>query len=59
MVQKEQMIFRVGRRTLAMRQKEDLYEPRRRKHTENIIAEYSITPENVDAILDRMINRYI
>ena len=55
----EQMIFRIGRRTLAMSSKDDLYDPRRRRHTENLIIEYDITSENIDVLIERMMNRFV
>jgi radical SAM superfamily enzyme YgiQ (UPF0313 family) len=55
----DQMIYRIGRRSLIMHSKDDLYVPRRRKHVENFISQHKITAENIDQMIDKLMNRFV
>ena len=57
--EKEQIIFRIGRRTGYMAELSDLNSSRERTKIEEIIAQYNIDGSNVDTVCDDLIKRYI
>ncbi len=56
---REQMLFQVGRRAGAFYALSDLEHPRKRADAEELCRELSITPENVDAMIDEIMKRFI
>jgi radical SAM superfamily enzyme YgiQ (UPF0313 family) len=56
---KDKMIYRIGRRSLTMHCRDDLNVSKRRKHVENLIVQYNVTPENIDKIIDKLMNRFV
>jgi len=56
---KEQIIFRIGRRTGVMRKLDDLNNQNRRNHAEQVIARHDINPENVDSVCNDLLKRFI
>ncbi|MCY6354935.1 radical SAM protein [Clostridium sp. ZS2-4] len=56
---KEQMIFRIGRRTGNINERADLMNPVKRNYMENVIKQNNISLENIDAITDELIKRFI
>lgn len=57
--EKEQMLYQVGRRTGMMRSLADLGPGQRRRRVEEICANASITPQNLDQVVDDIIRRFI
>lgn len=57
--EREQMIFRIGRRTGVMRKLDDLNNENRRNHAKQVIARYDINPENVDSVCNDLLKRFI
>ena len=56
---KEQMIFCIGRRTHRLSKLTDLKNPAIRHFAEQVCAELGATPENMNAIVDSIIKRFI
>ena len=56
---KEQIVFRVGRRTGIMHSLKDLDNVDRRSEVEQIIAQYNIDEHNIDKVCDELIKRFI
>ena len=55
----EQMIFCIGRRTHRLSKLADLNNPAKRHFAEQICADLAATPENMNAIVDSIIKRFI
>jgi radical SAM superfamily enzyme YgiQ (UPF0313 family) len=55
----EQMIFCIGRRTHRLTKLTDLNNPAKRHFAEQVCAELGATPENMNAIVDSIIKRFI
>jgi len=55
----EQVVYQVGRRTGIFRGLGDLGNPFRRSRAEEIIRKNQITPENVEAIIDELMRRFV
>ncbi len=55
----EQVLYRVGRRCLLFAGLSDLGDRLRRDRAERLVKEFGATPDNVDAISDRLIERFI
>jgi radical SAM superfamily enzyme YgiQ (UPF0313 family) len=55
----EQMIFCIGRRTHRLTKLTDLNNPAKRYFAEQVCAELGATPENMNAIVDSIIKRFI
>jgi hypothetical protein len=55
----EQVIYRVGRRSGLLRGLSGLSDPQRRERAQRLVHEFSVTPENVDAVTDEMVKRFI
>ena len=55
----EQVVFQVGRRTGMFNGLGDLENPFRRGRAEEIIRKNQITPENVEAIIDELMRRFV
>jgi radical SAM superfamily enzyme YgiQ (UPF0313 family) len=55
----EQMIFCIGRRTQRLSKLTDLNNPAKRHFAEQICADLAATPENMNAIVDSIIKRFI
>jgi radical SAM superfamily enzyme YgiQ (UPF0313 family) len=55
----EQLLYRVGRRCLLFAGLADLKDPRRRDRAERLVREFGVTPENVDTLSDRLVERFI
>ena len=55
----EQCRFQVGRRLGIFNRLEDLQRPRRRARVDEICVQHGIHPDNVDAMVDEMVNRFI
>lgn len=56
---KEQMLFRIGRRTGRMFYLHDLYDPAGREQIEKIMSMYNINESNIDVVCDELMNRFI
>ncbi len=56
---RERMLFCVGRRSHALSRLADLKNPARRAHVERTCADLGATVENMDAIVDSIIKRFI
>ena len=56
---KEQLIFRLGRRTGRMFYLSDLYDPFRRKLVIDLINSHNIDENNIDQVCDDMLKRFI
>ena len=55
----EQVVYQVGRRTGMLNGLGDLKDPFRRGRAEQIIRKHQITPENVEAIIDELMRRFV
>lgn len=55
----EQTLFMVGRRSGYFSCLDDLNEPARRRQVENLCARFLITPDNVDAMVDQLMTRFV
>jgi hypothetical protein len=55
----EQVLYRIGRRSLIFAGLADLYDPRRRDRAERLVREMGATSDTVDAISDRLVERFI
>lgn len=55
----EQVLYRVGRRSLVFAGLADLQDPRRRDRAERVVQEFGVTVDTVDAISDRLVERFI
>ena len=55
----EQVVYQVGRRTGMLNGLGDLEDPFRRGRAEQIIRKHQITPENVEAIIDELMRRFV
>ncbi|NLM21069.1 MAG: radical SAM protein [Peptococcaceae bacterium] len=56
---KEQMIFRIGRRTGRMFYLKDLHDPFKREQVEKIMETHNINESNIDEICDEIIKRFV
>jgi hypothetical protein len=57
--EEDQMIYRLGRRSLVMNYRDDLNVPKRRKHVKNLISKNRITDENIDIWIEKLMNRFV
>lgn len=55
----EQIIYRIGRRTGNMSILDDLYNSQKRDYVETLIKQYNINKNNVDAVVDDLLKRFI
>ena len=55
----EQALYQVGRRTGLFASLADLQDPGRRRQAENLCARHQVTAENVDAVVDELLKRFI
>jgi hypothetical protein len=55
----DQCRFKVGRRLGIINSLDDLNGPRRRARVDQFCAQHGIGPQNVDALVDEMIKRFI
>jgi hypothetical protein len=55
----EQMLYQIGRRTGLFRRLDDCRDPRLRQQAQGFVEQWMVTPENVDAICDELIKRFI
>lgn len=56
---REQMIFRIGRRTGRMFYLDDLNNPFQRREVESIISRFNINESNIDQICDEIIKKFV
>ena len=55
----EQMLYQIGRRTGLFRRLDDCRDPGLRRQALRFVEQWMVTPENVDAICDHLIKRFI
>lgn len=55
----EQMLYQIGRRTGLFRRLDDCRDPGLRRQAQRFVEQWMVTPENVDAICDELIKRFI
>jgi hypothetical protein len=55
----EQMLYQIGRRTGLFRRLDDCSDPGLRRQAQGFVEQWMVTPENVDAICDELIKRFI
>ena len=55
----EQMVFCIGRRTNHLSRLVDLNDPLKRRYAEQLCVDLGVTPENMNAIVDSIIKRFI
>jgi hypothetical protein len=57
--EEEQILYRIGRRAALFRGPSDMSDPRRHDRAARLVQEMGVTPENVDAVTDEMVKRFI
>jgi len=55
----EQVLYQIGRRTGLFRRLDDCRDPGLRRQAQRFVEQWMVTPENVDAICDELIKRFI
>jgi ABC-type uncharacterized transport system ATPase subunit len=55
----EQVLYRIARRAGLVRGLSDLDDPQRRDRAQRVVRELGVTPENVDAVTDQLVKRFI
>jgi len=55
----EQMLYQIGRRTGLFRRLDDCRDPGLRRQALGFVEQWMVTPENVDAICDELLKRFI
>ena len=55
----EQTLYQIGRRTGLFRRLDDCRDPGLRRQAQGFVEKWMVTPENVDAVCDELIKRYI
>jgi radical SAM superfamily enzyme YgiQ (UPF0313 family) len=55
----EQVVYRIARRAGLVRGMFDLDDPQRLDRAQRLVQELQVTPENVDAVTDQMVKRFI
>jgi hypothetical protein len=59
MESEEQVLYQIGRRTGIFRRLDDCRDPGLRRQAQQYVAQWSVTPDNVDAICAQLMQRFI